>query len=354
MNQLRQPLLPKPANASARAQEAPQDRRKRLVVTVGAFVCFVAVRSVHPIVIDISKTDGGLAYGKATPCVINSAVDIVIGNLLAFLWGGTAGLRQCWEWEPLKIFSAIAVLYAFGDFLEMQSMSVMGGSAYQILLQSKLLVTALIIWVLRGQRQSALQWNVLLTIAIGMSAFVLVESATVGKGQEQPAFRPVGLLFVLAKVIFSCLCAVLAEKYLKAYKVMPIYVQVAQLKFAWLWVSLLLTISFDKNVVESGFFSGWDVRTVFVAVSWVCKGWTTFLVLKNLDSVLKNIGEAVAIVVIYAFDVLIAEAVSEYVPVKAKAFRLDVFLVVLVVVLTVLTYTLAGSQAQKVENGKGK
>ena len=32
---------------------------------------------------------------------------------------------------------------------------------YQILLQSKLLVTALIMWVMRGQRQTALQWNVL-------------------------------------------------------------------------------------------------------------------------------------------------------------------------------------------------
>ena len=58
----------------------------------------------------------------------------------------------------------------------------------------------------------------------------------------------------------------------------------------------------------------------------VCKGWSTFLVLKSLDSVLKNIGEArtrlttpggfvaepaqaVAILVIYVFDVFIADAV---------------------------------------------
>ena len=62
--------------------------------------------------------------------------------------------------------------------MEMQSMAVMGGAAYQILLQSKLLVTALIMWVLRGQRQSTLQWNVLVTIALGMSAFVLAEDSS--------------------------------------------------------------------------------------------------------------------------------------------------------------------------------
>ncbi|CAE7831733.1 cyp41 [Symbiodinium sp. CCMP2592] len=100
------------------------------------------------------------------------------GNSLAFLLGGMPGLKQCWDPTPLKVFSSIAVIYAFGDFLEMQSMSVMGGAAYQILLQSKLLVTALIMWFLRGQRQTTLQWNVLVTIALGMSAFVLADDSS--------------------------------------------------------------------------------------------------------------------------------------------------------------------------------
>lgn len=326
---LNEPLLPT-------KQPKTTAKGPRLVATAGAFICFVVVRSAHPIVIDISKTDGTLPYGKATPCVVNSAVDVVLGNLVAFLLHGTDGLRACWDPVPLKIFSSIAVLYAFGDFLEMVSMSVMGGAAYQILLQSKLLITALIIWVVRGQRQTPLQWNVLLTIAIGMSAFVLVDESP-----SSAPFQPIGLLFVVAKVFFSCLCAVLTEKYLKDFKDMPIYVQVAQLKFAWLWTSLVLTLAFDGNVRENGFFDGWDGRTLVVAVSWVCKGWTTFLVLKNLDSVLKNIGEAAAILVIYLFDVVIAEKVADVLPVSPKDFRLSVFLMVCVVVLTVVTYTMA-------------
>uniref|UniRef100_A0A7S4VRH3 Sugar phosphate transporter domain-containing protein n=1 Tax=Alexandrium monilatum TaxID=311494 RepID=A0A7S4VRH3_9DINO len=330
---LREPLLP------TRQPKPAAPKETRLAVTAGAFLCFVLVRSVHPIVIDISKTDGSLPYGKATPCVINSAVDVVLGNLMAFMFRGTAGLKQCWDPATLKVFSVIAVLYAFGDFLEMVSMSVMGGAAYQILLQSKLLITALIIWVLRGQRQTLLQWNVLVTIAMGMSAFVLVDESS-----SQAPFRPIGLLFVVAKVFFSCLCAVLTEKYLKAFRDMPIYVQVAQLKFAWLWTSLVLTLAFDGNVRENGFFDGWDGRTLVVACSWVCKGWTTFLVLKNLDSVLKNIGEAAAILVIYLFDVVVAEKVMDYLPVSPKEFRLSVFLMVLVIVLTVVTYTMAPTQ----------
>ncbi|CAJ1440676.1 unnamed protein product [Effrenium voratum] len=258
------------------------------------------------------------------------------GNTLALLFGGMDGLKQCWDPVPLKIFSAIAVVYAFGDFLEMQSMAVMGGAAYQILLQSKLLVTALIMWGLRGQRQTTLQWNVLVTIALGMSAFVLSEDSS-----DEGSFQPIGLLFVVAKVFFSCLCAVLAEKHLKAFKEMPIYAQVAQLKIAWLVTSLLLTLLFDRNVREDGFWSGWDSRTIVVAISWVCKGWSTFYVLKTLDSVLKNIGEAAAILVIYIFDVLVADAVSDILPVHGKDFHIATCLMVLVIVLTVISYTLA-------------
>eukprot|EP00931_Biecheleriopsis_adriatica_P008206 TRINITY_DN109420_c0_g1_i1.p1 TRINITY_DN109420_c0_g1~~TRINITY_DN109420_c0_g1_i1.p1 ORF type:complete len:341 (-),score=69.67 TRINITY_DN109420_c0_g1_i1:102-1124(-) len=328
---LKEPLLPRHNTLAPSKAEAAG-----LSKTIIAFVVFVVVRSFHPIIIDISKTDGKLPYGKATPCVINSAVDIVIGNAIAFMVGGMKGLKQCWDPVPLKVFSSIAVVYAFGDFLEMQSMSVMGGAAYQILLQSKLLVTAMIMWFLRGQKQTPLQWNVLVTIALGMSAFVLA-----GDSSDEGSFKPIGLLFVVAKVFFSCLCAVLAEKHLKAFKEIPIYMQVAQLKFAWLWTSLLLTLCFDRNVREDGFWNGWDGRTAVVAVSWVCKGWSTFLVLKNLDSVLKNIGEAVAILVIYVFDVAVADAVSGILPVQGKVFQLPTFLMVMVVVLTVVSYTLA-------------
>jgi len=339
---LKEPLLGK---AAALAKQLPRqgsssaqpDAARKQRDTIIAFVAFVCVRSFHPIVIDISKTDGRLLYGKSTPLVMNSFCDIVIGNSLAFLIGGMEGLKQCWEPGSLKVFGAIAVAYAFGDFLEMQSMSVMGGAAYQILLQSKLMITALMIWYLRGQRQSILQWNVLLTIGIAMSAFVLVDSGS----SEEGSFNPMGLLFVLLKVFFSCYCAVLAEKYLKAYKHMPIYAQVAQLKFTWFWASLTMTYLFDKDTVSSGFFSGYDGRTVVVVCSWVCKGWTTFLVLKNLDSVLKNIGEAVAILLIYFFDVVVAESVAHILPVAGKDFNLPVFLIVMVVILTVITYTLA-------------
>jgi len=335
---LRQPLLPKPATQgddNGKGAKAPN-----LGQTIGAFVCFVAVRSAHPIIIDISKDNGGLPYAKASPCVINSLIDVIIGNVIGYLNDGLPGLQQCWEPESLKIFSCIAVAYAFNDFLEMQSMSMMGGSVYQILLQSKLLITAMIMWFVRGQRQSNLQWNILITIAIGMSAFMLV-----GEDDSESPFGLGALLIVLLKVFFSCACAVVVEKYLKAYQSMPIHCQIAQLKFCWFFTSLLLTVAFDSQVMTQGFFSGWDWRTLVVTMSWFCKGWSTLTVLKILNSVLKNIGEAVAILVIYLTDVF-AKSVFENFPTKGKDFHASTFLMVLFIVLTVISYTMAPSRSK--------
>jgi len=333
--ELNQPLLGKPSPPETRVRP-----KKNIWKTIGCFVIFVAVRSFHPIVIDHSKTDGKLPYGKATPCVINQLVGVIAGNAIALMHQGMPGLKACWNPDSLKIFSAIAIAYAFVDFLEMQSMSVMGGAVYQILLQSKLVITALIVWVLRGQRQTSLQWNILLTTMIAMSAICVVQEESSSAGGSFPL---IGIFFVVLKVVFSCACAVLAEKYLKAFGSMPIYMQVAQLKFMWLWASLALTWTFDSNVREFGFFDGWDGRTVLVAMSWVCKDWTTFLVLKNLDSVLKNIGEAAAVLVIYLFEVM-TTALSESIPEGANEFKLSTFLMVLVVCLTVVSYILPPAQ----------
>ena len=47
--------------------------------------------------------------------------------------------------------------YAFGDFLEMLSMGAMTGGVYQLLLQSKLLITAIMMKQLKGTTQSPLE-----------------------------------------------------------------------------------------------------------------------------------------------------------------------------------------------------
>merc|ERR1719188_68639 len=118
------------------------------------------------------------------------------------------------------VFGLLGMVYAVGDFLEMLSMSKLNGGVYQVLLQSKLLITAVMGLWLRGTRQSGMQWHVLFATFLAMCSFVLVDSGGDGAGSDGLSLHAV--LLVMLKVTVSCYCAVLSEKHLKAFASLPV------------------------------------------------------------------------------------------------------------------------------------
>merc|ERR1711920_774045 len=154
--------------------------------------------------------------------------------------------------------SFIGFVYALGDFLEMASMGSLGGAAYQVLLQSKLLITALMMWGIKGAKQSSLQWNILILVMLSMCVYMIGGSSDGGSDGGIPIM---GVLNVLLKVTVSCFCAVLSDKYMKDYKSEPIYVQLVQFKCAWFLTILAISFTDGKTWVN-GFFNGWNGVTV--------------------------------------------------------------------------------------------
>jgi len=298
------------------------------------FMFFIGTRALHPMLIDLSKTDGKILYAKNTPIVMNKILTVVLMNVCALVGGGLDGVRLCWQPRCMAVFGLIGAIYALGDFLEMLSMSKMSGGVYQVLLQSKLLITALMCWWLKGSRQSSVQWHVLFAMFLSTSAFVLVDqgSSSSGGPSSLPLF---GLVCVLLKVAVSCYCAVLSEKYLKAFSDLPLFAKISGLSTTWALASVLLCGT-EPKVVQDGFFAHWDGATVLVTLSFVVKTVSTMYLLQALDSVQKNIGEALAVIVIFLMQVSFMD----------KAFELSVFLVAVLVVALVKTYLIA-PKAQK-------
>ena len=64
---------------------------------------------------------------------------------------------------------------------------------------------------------------------------------------------------------------------------------------------MILTVFFEPAVLFSAttFFAGWNIGRVLVVTSFAVKTVITMTLLKVLDSVMKIIGEAVAVLVIY-------------------------------------------------------
>merc|ERR1719254_180570 len=119
--------------------------------------------------------------------------------------GGVKEWKAIWDPKLMKVFSFIGFVYALGDFLEMASMGSLGGAAYQVLLQSKLLITALMMWAIKGTRQTSLQWNILLLVMLSMCVYMI--------GGSSGAIPIMGVFNVLLKVTVSCFCAVLSDKF---------------------------------------------------------------------------------------------------------------------------------------------
>jgi len=300
---------------------------------------------------DKGKVAKELPYRKMTPVIFKSFLCIFIFNLLSLTdpRGWRVGLKSCYTGPSMWSFSYIGILYAIGDWLEMKSMGAMDGAAYQVLLQSKLIITALMLWALKGDKakQTKQQWSTLTTLTIGMIIFMVADSSAGGGGsQKKKAAGFMGTFFVLLKVLISCYGAVIADRELKAYKDLPLYVQLNQMFFSWGIFSLVLAGMFEPKVLISptAFFHGWNYGTILVVISFSVKTVLTQTLLKVLDSIMKTIGEAVAVLVIYIFLVAL--------PFFGKEFEVQTFLAMLAVVMTVTTYMFLKDDSPKAKEKK--
>jgi len=91
--------------------------------------------------------------------------------------------------------------------------------------------------------------------------------------------------------------------------------------------------SMEPQVQREGFFAHWDGVTCLVALSFTVKTISTMYLLQALDSLQKNIGEALAVIVIYVSQVTL--------PCLGKSFELSVFLLAVLVVGLVKTYLIS-------------
>lgn len=312
------------------------------ILKLALFAFFIVTRAVHPLLLEASKEDGKMLYAKNTVVVAAKVLIVVLMNTVAFAQGGWNGLRLCWQPRCLCVFGIIGAVYAFGDFLEMLSMAKLSGGVYQILLQTKLLITAAILWYLKGTRQTPLQGHVLCSMFLAMSAFVVLD---MGDASGSGGSMSMGAICaVMLKVAVSCYCAVLSEKYLKEFKSLPFYAKISSLSTTWALASIIFLFVAERKAVSNGFFANWNMGTVLVVISFIVKTLSTQYLLQKLDSVQKNIGEALAVIVIYGAQVTLAYF--------DKSFELSVFLLAVLVVALVKTYLLTSAPKTTPEKEK--
>merc|ERR1719277_1919476 len=175
-------------------------------------------------------------------------MSVVFVNLVALMEDGVQGVMDCWKFKGLGTFGVIGLWYAFGDFLEMLSMGGLSGGVYQILLQSKLIITAIMMKQIKGTSQSDLQWHVLIATTLGMSAFVITDSGGDDGGLSFPLF-PITMVFF--KVAVSCYAAVISDAKLKGFSDMSMSAKLSQMSLARVFSSIVIATFMEPQASPS-------------------------------------------------------------------------------------------------------
>jgi len=310
------------------------------------FFSFVMIRAIHPVVIDASKTldeetgKKGFAYQTSSVVVLSNIVIAVIFVLVTLISGGMKAVVKIFQGKAFLVFFGNGLVYALGDFMEMAAMGGLSGAAYQILLQSKIIITAVLMMFVKSVFQTRLQWTLLSILMCAMCVYMTVQSASSGKGESSGGVPILGMLLAFVKVVISCIGAVVSDKYMKVYSEDANYLHLAR---TFLGAGFGMTLlSFLGSTWKLGFFSGWDAVTPIVLTSFVVKSAASVYIVALLDSILKNIGESFSVLVIYTYDVVA--------PWVSKSFDIATFLAVLVVVAACAAYVDAKVPIEKAAN----
>jgi len=305
-----------------------------------AFVAVTLQRACHNSFIEWAKGDAPTAeYTVSSVIFVSQMVCVMIGWALANATGGSADLQKCFDKGTLTKFAHIGMIYALGDIFEMESVNYIDSSTYTVLSQSKLIITALLMWALDGTAQSLMQWFILFTTSAGMLEYVLVGKSK-GGGMTLSAF---GIGLALVKVVISCYVAVLNQKALKKDN-NPFPVQFSCLKVSWAFTSLGYMLVKDGILGDGDLFGKWTYRTVvLVFCGFILKTLFNQYLLKVLDAIWKNISEAIGVILVYFAKVMFL----------GGTFDATVFNAGITVVLACIAYVLSKESAAKKKSDVG-
>jgi len=314
-----------------------------MVSTFGIFLFVIVQRASVPWFLQWAKVDGKYPFSSNSVVVSVAFLEILLGVSLACMSRGLVrGLKETLNPREIKKWFLLGLSQAVGDMLELYANKYLDASTYQVLLQSKLLVTALLMRLVthRGITQSSLEWLLLIALSLGLTTYSILSN---GSG----SFSALGTMLAVMKVILSCTNAVFTERILKQSQGTPLVHQIVHMKVFWcLWSVVGMAVLEGPAVyAPARFFQGWGISVLVVMTSYIVKNWSGTFLLKRLDSLLKNIAEAFAMLVLYLLEIT---------PIfgQAKTLQLPTFCVTMMVVLLVWAYLESKKKTTEQTTGK--
>jgi len=314
-----------------------EQANKSLIQTIWPAIIFVLMtcqRAGHNFMIGWAKGDTGAFEFLPSTILVVAQLGCVLTALA--LTAQVHDVKACvrgFSPSGMKYFVIVGFWYAAGDVFEMEANKYMDPATYTVLSQSKLIITAVLMIFIMKKMQTQLQWSILFVTTLAMGQYCVLQGNTIKDGYG-------GIILALLKVVISCYVAVLNENAMKQQDEVFL-VQFVQVKLTqMLWAAAYSIIRDYNGITEKGFFSGYDERTwILIFGGFVVKALLTQYIIKILDSLLKNITEVLAVLLVYFANIMVLDG----------NFVVSHFIAVLTVMLSVYSYVLTKKKAKKVE-----
>jgi len=102
----------------------------------------------------------------------------VIGSLVAaLLLGGTPQLKQCLNPRKYLLFMPVSLAFLAGNFLAYIAVGGLGVSQFFLLSQLRVALSAVVLRIWKGVRQSIVEWIALLQLSVGLIVLIQLQPA---------------------------------------------------------------------------------------------------------------------------------------------------------------------------------
>ncbi len=151
-------------------------------------------------------------YDVAHMMIITELLKLILSTIVEFSLNGGSSVLSSFSYSSLQLFPP-ALLYLIQNTLIYVSLAYLSVPTFQVLYQSKLIMTALLSTAFLNHTYRVRQWSGLLLLTLGVTVVTLSEGGYEGRshqGEQLDTAWGVGL------VLISCVCSSLAGIYFEA------------------------------------------------------------------------------------------------------------------------------------------
>ena len=217
------------------------------------------------------------------------------------------------EWRIFVRVMVPAGIYNCQQMLEFVALSRLEAPVFSVIVQTKLLTTALFSWIVLGKRLHRVQLIALVLLMVGVILAQMSRglgknsSSSSSSSSSEVSSREVtiGVLATLIIATLSGFAAVYTERVLKhaplqihsmaSQDVLP-YMQIQMALASLLIIGVFAIVSDFGQIIEYGLWSGFDHRACIAVLSSAIGGLIVSAVLKYADSVLKGYATATSVI----------------------------------------------------------